>query len=72
MTLFVRAYECEFTRMCEHSCAYVCVYVCTCKRVGVCLHSCLYHPRAPGVAAADYVSTRSSLPLAHPCHKLLF
>jgi len=29
-------------------------------------------PRAPGVAAVNYVSTGSSLPLAHRFHKLLF
>ena len=30
----------------------------------------LSHPRAPGGAAADYVSTSSSLPLAHQPMKM--
>ena len=29
------------------------------------------HPRAPGVAAADYASTSSSLPLALPLKKII-
>ena len=30
------------------------------------------HPLAPEVAAGDYVSANSSLPLAHPFQKVLF
>jgi len=30
------------------------------------------HRRPPGVAAGDYVSSRCSLPPAHPFQKLLF